>query len=460
MKPETIIREKKKAEDSKNESASALLAKLKHEKERLIKEKLILNSKGISFKDTDDAPFEIPKNWIWVMLNEVSIIQEGPGIRKHQYKKEGIQFLTVTNILEGSVDLEKSKKYVALKEFNDKYKHYKINKNDIVTACSGASWGKSAIYDHDNTLMLNTSTLRLRFFGDYGNNPYLYYLTKADFFKKQIEEQLSGQQPNFGYAHYSKIKIPLPPLIEQDRIVAIIESALKSVEKTKCNFKKNINNSKELFENYLQSVLDNIGKDCEIKKVFEIGKVYNGNSINEKVKKDKYFNLKNGVPFIGTKDISFKGEINYDNGVKIPLKEKLLFKIAPKNTVLICAEGGSAGRKIGFTNQDVCFGNKLFALSTFKEIDSRYVYYLYLSSSFQKYFKAELSGIIGGVSMNKFKEIEIPIPSLKDQLQIVEKLDSLSSETKKTEAIYEQKLIDLEELKKSILQKAFAGELK
>jgi type I restriction enzyme S subunit len=99
-------------------------------------------------------------------------------------------------------------------------------------------------------------------------------------------------------------------------------------------------------------------KGWEVKRLSEIGKVYNGNSINEKVKKENYQGIEVGLPYIATKDISYESEIDYDNGVKIPFEEKSAFKIAPENTVLICAEGGSAGRKIGFTNQQVCFGNK------------------------------------------------------------------------------------------------------
>ena len=161
----------------------------------------------------------------------------------------------------------------------------------------------------------------------------------------------------------------------------------------------------------------------EIKRLSEIGKIYNGNSINEKVKKEKYSDLEEGFPFIATKDISFESEIDYDNGIKIPSVVNSSFKTAPKNTVLICAEGGSAGRKIGFTNQVVCFGNKLFALVTNNKIESRYVYYYFFSDAFQKDFSVELAGIIGGVSMNKFKDLEIPIPPLPEQQRIVKIVD-------------------------------------
>lgn len=193
----------------------------------------------------------------------------------------------------------------------------------------------------------------------------------------------------------------------------------------------------------------------KIKKLSEIGNVFNGNSINAKIKKEKYLGLDNGLPYIGTKDIGFDSIIDYENGVKIPLTEKELFKIAPKNTPLICVEGGSAGRKIGFTNQDVCFGNKLFALVPNKSVNSRFLFYYYFSSSFQIHFSNEMTGIIGGVSMSKFKSIEIPLPPLPEQQRIVAILDETFSAIDKAKANAEQNLKNAKELFESYLQGVF-----
>ena len=103
--------------------------------------------------------------------------------------------------------------------------------------------------------------------------------------------------------------------------------------------------------------------------------------INENEKKLKYTNIKDGWVYIGTKDVGFDQTINYDNGIKIPF-EKDSFRIAPKNTVLMCIEGGSAGRKIAFTNQDVCFGNKLCCFNPYKyEVEKFLFYFLNLKTS-------------------------------------------------------------------------------
>ncbi len=229
-------------QDPNDEPASVLLERIKVEKEKLIKEGKIKRDKNESYiyqgddknyyekvgniEELIETPFEINDQWSWTRLKDISIIQEGAGIRTFQYKESGIQLLTVTNILEGKVDLFKSKKYVSVEEFNQKYLHLQLNKGDIVSSCSGASWGKTAIFNENDIVMLNTSTLRLRFYNDSADNMYLYYLTKTPLFKKQLVNQLSGMQPNFGYAHYSKLLVPLPSLNTQHKIVELLTRIL------------------------------------------------------------------------------------------------------------------------------------------------------------------------------------------------------------------------------------------
>lgn len=193
----------------------------------------------------------------------------------------------------------------------------------------------------------------------------------------------------------------------------------------------------------------------ESKTLADIGLIFNGNSINAEVKKVKYTNLEDGIPYIATKDISYLSTVDYLNGIQIPFSEKSNFKVAPKNAILICAEGGSAGRKIGFTNQEVCFGNKLFAFSSSDNIDSKYVYYYFFSDSFQNAFKSQMTGIIGGVSMNKFKTLKIPVSPLPQQKRIVATLDKAFAAIEKAKANAEQNLKNAKELFESYLQKVF-----
>ena len=134
--------------------------------------------------------------------------------------------------------------------------------------------------------------------------------------------------------------------------------------------------------------------------------------------------LKEGLNYIGTKDVGFDHKVDYKNGVKIPLDEPN-FKTAYKNATLLCIEGGSAGKKISMITENVCFGNKLCSFNPTKNINSKYQYYLLQSPIFKKQFSSNISGMIGGVSVNKLKELLVPLPSIEEQQRIVDKLDKL-----------------------------------
>ena len=189
--------------------------------------------------------------------------------------------------------------------------------------------------------------------------------------------------------------------------------------------------------------------------------IYTGNSISESIKNVKYLGLSEGYNYIGTKDVNFDNTINYDNGVKIPFDEKK-FKNAYKNNILICVEGGSAGRKVALLSEDVCFGNKLATINSWT-VNTEYVYLVFQSSIIQNFFKSNLTGIIGGVSINKLKTFLIPIPPLEEQNRIVEKyrlfiplINNYDYEYCKIETLNNNYK---EDLKKSILQYAIQGKL-
>ena len=156
----------------------------------------------------------------------------------------------------------------------------------------------------------------------------------------------------------------------------------------------------------------------------EVANIFSGNSINAKLKKDKYTDKNFPTSYVATKDLSKNGDFEYNNGVTIPDAELGNFKIAPKGSTLICMEGGSAGKKIGLVDKDVCFVNKLGALVPNEKINSKYLYYSLQTVGFQAQFQSSLTGVIGGVSLSKLKKLKIPVPSLQEQEKIVERLDT------------------------------------
>lgn len=244
-------------------------------------------------------------------------------------------------------------------------------------------------------------------------------------------------------------------LVEQNPSDSPVEELLKEIEAEKNHLLK----VGKIKKPKILSVIDQENTPYTLPKSWiwtrlgNIGNIFNGNSINATEKELKYTGV-DGLPYIATKDVGYGYDaLGYKNGVYIPESEKK-FKIARRGTVLICAEGGSAGRKCGIAEQDVCFGNKLFANQPLGGIPSKFILYLYLSPIFKRCFFEAMTGIIGGVSVAKFLELPVPIPPLKEQYRIVSRLDELMAHCNELE-----KLCKVREKQRIVVHKAAINQL-
>ena len=215
-------------------------------------------------------------------------------------------------------------------------------------------------------------------------------------------------------------------LVPQDPSDAPASQLLKEIEAEKKRLTKEgkIKAPKQLPEITSSDAPYALPQGWQWVRLGSVGNIFNGNSINALEKEAKYAGAK-GLPYIATKDVGYGFDpLDYENGICIPVGEDK-FRVAHQNAVLICAEGGSAGKKCGLTDRDICFGNKLFANELYGQIPSRFILYTYLSPVFRASFAAAMSGIIGGVSIAKFVEIPIPLPPLDEQHRIFAKIDQL-----------------------------------
>lgn len=192
-------------------------------------------------------------------------------------------------------------------------------------------------------------------------------------------------------------------------------------------------------------------------RVDAISSIYTGNSINEHVKKEKYTGRTDGLVYLATKDIDFDSTIDYDTNVCIPQSDG--FKVAPKYSTLLCIEGGSAGRKIGFITQDVCFVNKLCAFVPHGKINPKYLYYVIQSDDFKKQFDAKKHGLIGGVSVKEVSSIFIPFAPVEIQNKLVVLVESVFTKLDEAKQKAQDALDSFKTRKDAILHKAFSGEL-
>jgi type I restriction enzyme S subunit len=215
-------------------------------------------------------------------------------------------------------------------------------------------------------------------------------------------------------------------LVPQDPKEGTGGELLKQIqtENSKFNQKK----QKQLSEITDEELPFSIPRSWKWVRIGKLSDIFNGNSISKSEKALKYENVTDGYPYLGTKDIGYGFQkIDYENGVCIPFNE-LKFKVIAAGTVLICSEGGSAGKKCGIVDREVCFGNKMYAFKAYGDIVlPEFILYNYLTDKFFSQFKNKMTGIIGGISSTKFKELLIPLPPLSEQKRIIQKTSELLS---------------------------------
>lgn len=252
-------------------------------------------------------------------------------------------------------------------------------------------------------------------------------------------------------------------LVEQREEEGTAKELLEKIEVEKKRLIKEgkIKKEKKQLKISEDEVLFDIPESWEWTRMSNVADMYTGNSIPKTIKENKYSKVENGYDYIGTKDVGFDYTINYDNGIKIPFEEDK-FRNSFKDSILMCIEGGSAGRKIGILDKTVCFGNKLCSFNLIYG-EPRFLYYYLQSPLFFQAFRDEMTGIIGGVSITKLKGIIVPLPPLEEQKRIVAKIEELMPYVDKYDGAYSE-VEELnkkfpEDMQKSILQYAIQGKL-
>lgn len=213
------------------------------QKRKLLKKGLMqqLFTKGIrhlKFKEMCwgyNRNIKIPEEWDFNYLESFVFFQEGPGLRNWQFTKNGMKVINVGNIVDGKLDTSTTTRHISQKEFNKKYTHFELEYNDIVISSSGWSYGKVAIVKKtDLPLMLNTSVIRFKPLNNKIIQEFLYHFLNTEFFKRQIDYQITGIDiPNFGSYHLKKMKIMLPPINEQKQIASILSNVDSQINKEK-----------------------------------------------------------------------------------------------------------------------------------------------------------------------------------------------------------------------------------
>ncbi len=389
------------------------------------------------------------KNWEIKKLGELTLDKMSYGTSSPSCEYDGeTRYIRITDINDnGSLNED----FVSPISYEEKHI---LQDGDIVFARTGATVGKAYCYHSSDAKYVYAGYLiRLRPNKKIVLPDYIFYYTKSKNYLDFIRSsQVAAAQPNVNAEKYSNLEIPIPPLEEQKRIVKILDEKFAQLESLKANAQTNLQNAKDLFQSQLTKAFSNT--TWEKKRLGEVCDVRDGTHDSPKFYDKGYplvtsKNLKNGkIEMINLKYISKEDYEKINERSKVDINDILFAMI------------GTIGNPVLVTEEPT-YAIKNMAL--IKDIGNIFPNYLlfYLSSNcaLDKMLHDSNGTTQRFVSLGYLRNFEIPLPPLPEQKRIVKELDTLSEKTKALCAIYEKQIADCAELKQSLLQKAFEGEL-
>ncbi|EAI4851301.1 restriction endonuclease subunit S [Campylobacter coli] len=395
----------------------------------------------------------LPQGWEVKKLEEIANIKGGKRLPKGENLLDNntkFAYIRVADFQDnGTINLQNIK-FINENTYNV-LKNYKIYDDNLYISIAGTI-GKSGIIPKElNGAILTENAVKLEYIQNNISNKFMYFFTLSNIFKTQIQTSTKiVAQPKLAITRLKQIQIPLPPLKEQERIVGILDESFAKIDESIKILEQNLLNLDELMQSALQKAFnplkDNakenykLPQSWEWKSLEEISEnIYAGGDKPKNCTESK--TAKNQIP-VYANGVNNNGLVGYTDKATI---------IKPSLTI-------SARGTIGF----VCIRKepyfpivRLISLIPCENILC--LHYLYFCLNF---FIAKGEGSsIPQLTIPKFKSLQIPLPPLKEQEQIAKHLDFVFEKTKALKELYTKELKDYEELKQSLLNKAFKGEL-
>ena len=404
---------------------------------------------------------KLPKGWEIKKLGEVCVVERGSSprpIEKYQTDKpNGVNWIKIGDTKGVDKYIYTTKEKIT-KEGAEKSRY--VKEGDFILSNS-MSFGKPYIMKTDGYIHDGWFVFRLP---DYLDKDYFYFLLTSPKVQEQIQSLGAGAiVKNISGDLVKKVDITFPKsLPEQQRIVSILDEAFAAIAKAKANAEQNLKNAKELFESYLQGVFEKKGVGWEEKILKELtmkigsGATPRGGNESYKTEGVSLVRSMNVHDFdFRPRNLAFIDDQQAKELNNVTLQE---------NDVLLNITGASVARCCVLpkeylparVNQHVSIIRPKMDL-----LDARFLNFLLVSKPYKDklLFAGEQGATRQAITKSQIEAFKISLPKIQEQQTIISQLDALRAETQKLEVIYKKKLADLEELKKSVLQKAFGGEL-
>lgn len=411
----------------------------------------------------------LPQGWEVKTLGSIGFFIRGVSYKKEQLlsiKDEKSVYLLRANNIQNELildDLQIIPKELAVDKI--------IQNNDILFAMSSGSKhivGKNILLNDLNDFTFGAFCGLFRINNLNISHKFLAFYLKSSFYKNYILNISKGSNiNNLRFADLENLQIPLPPLKEQERIVGILDFAFSKIDENIKKAKENLANIDELMQSALQKAFnplkDNIKENYKLPQGWEWKSLGEICFITDGTHKTPNY-IETGIPFLSVKNIS-KGFFDLSDLKYISLEEhnKLTKRAKPEfGDILICRIG-TLGKAIKVSLEfEFSIFVSLGLLKPKVKIISDYLVY-FLNSYFVEIW-INNNKVGGGthtakLNLNILEKCPIALPSLKEQEQIAKHLDFVFEKAKALKELYTKELQDYEELKQSLLDKAFKGEL-
>ncbi|EID0144894.1 restriction endonuclease subunit S [Campylobacter jejuni] len=399
----------------------------------------------------------LPQGWKMETLGEILSsdkysIKRGPfgsTLKKSFFVEKGIRIFEQYNPINNDPHW---KRYFISHEKFQELEAFKATEGDLLISCSG-TLGKIVELPKDTEMgIINQALLKIRLNNiKILNSYFIYYFNSPIMQEKILESTLGSTIKNIASVKILKqIEIPLPPLKKQERIVGILDESFAKIDESIKILEQNLLNLDELMQSALQKAFNPLKDNA--KENYKLPQGWEWKSLEEI---SENISAGGDKPKNCTESKTAKNQIPvYANGVS----NNGLVGYTDKATIIKPSLTISARGTIGF----VCIRKepyfpivRLISLIPCENILC--LHYLYFCLNF---FIAKGEGSsIPQLTIPKFKSLQIPLPPLKEQEQIAKHLDFVFEKTKALKELYTKELKDYEELKQSLLNKAFKGKL-
>ncbi|MCH7390358.1 restriction endonuclease subunit S [Acinetobacter dispersus] len=399
--------------------------------------------------------YQLPEGWEWIQLGKVLDVRDGTH-DSPKYVESGYPLITSKNITGKGLDVQ-NVKFISQEDFDAINKRSKVDVGDILFAMIGTIGFPTVVTDEPNYAIKNIALFKKRQSNQ--NMDFFRHFLESPYAIESMLSQAKGAAQKFvGLKVLRNFYAPLPPVLEQKRIVEKLDAVLTRIDTAIEHLQESIKLADAFFKSILSSLVCSESIEHEKLSLEELGSFSGGGTPSKN--KSEFWNGE--ILWITPKDM--KSPVITNSELKITQEgvRGSSAKFIPPRSVLIVARSGILRHTLPVCiNENECTVNqdiKVFIPN--EKISSEYVQHML--KGYESFILSEL--VKGGVTVeslkyNDFQNFKFSIPSIEEQKRIVEQLSQVR---KLTDPLKEElciKIKYLQQLKASILDSAFKGEL-